>query len=629
MFITEAFVEDRSGAIKAVWFNQPYLANTLKEGLTVSLSGKVSFDKNLYLSNPAYEKISPPPLGGAGGDFFLRHTGRLVPVYPETAGLTSRYLRYLISLFLPALAQLTDWLPLEVKKSQRLIDLPAALRQIHFPSSTRAAEQAKRRLAFEELFLLQTFVLTQRVKWQQKRAIKISFNERLIKDFVAKLPFKLTQAQRQAAWEILQDLAKPRPMNRLLEGDVGSGKTVVAAIAALEAARAGWQVALMAPTEILARQHFQTLNQLLSGHNLKVCFLSSSETKQNAKEAINKKSLLAKIKSGQINIVVGTHALIQQQVSFKNLALAIVDEQHRFGVMQRAALQKNITLLKDGLPEQVPHLLSMTATPIPRTLALTIYGDLELSLLNEMPKGRPAIITKIVPPTKRTAAYDFIRQEIKAGRQAFVICPRIELPEENNQDEIKAVKEEYRRLSQEVFPDLKLTMLHGKLKPVEKAKVMADFSAGRTDILVSTSVVEVGIDIPNATVMMIEGAERFGLAQLHQFRGRVGRGPHQSYCLLFTDSSSQTTQSRLKALVTCRNGFELAEKDLALRGPGQFFGTSQSGLPDLPMASLIDMILIKQARTEAAKILQQDPELKKYPLLKDKLKKFQTTIHLE
>lgn len=711
--ITEAYIQDQTGIIKAAWFNQPYLVNTLKEGQIVSLSGKINFDKTLYLSNPAYEKlmanskwqiansnaVSHKPLATSQ----LRHTGGLIPIYPETAGLSSRWLRFIIKMLLPkSLPQIKDHLPLEIKRSLGLLDLNRALEQIHFPKTKKHAQAARRRLAFDELFLIQLFVLKQKAKWQKQNAPRISFDQNLIKSFVESLPFKLTNAQRKAAWEILQDLNKPKPMNRLFEGDVGSGKTVVAVVALLEVVKAGRQAALMAPTEILAQQHFKEVVKLLNGQNITTGLLTRSEaivtveknppltpisvkggvklpslSKKGLGENLKKSELLQKVSSGQIHILIGTHALIQKTVQFKNLALVVVDEQHRFGVAQRAALQNNITKIEDGSLMTTPHLLSMTATPIPRTLVLTIYGDLDISLLDEMPKGRQEIITKIVAPANRQKAYEFIRQQVKDGRQVFVICPRIEAstsdviasdadiasaergnpeqlppsagllrrpqnwPPRNDSrtwDDVKAVKEEYEKLRKIVFPDLRIAMLHGKLKAKEKEQIMLDFSAkggaasggkNKIDILVSTSVVEVGIDVPNATVMMIEGADRFGLAQLHQFRGRVGRGPHQSYCFLFTESSSKNTNARLKALTTCKNGFELAEKDLQIRGPGEFYGTRQWGLPDLSMASLSDMTLVKSVREEAQKLIQKDPELKNYPALKEKLKEFQATIHLE
>ena len=698
MFLTEALVKDETGTIRAVWYNQPFLMRTLKKGTWVSLAGKTTYDgKTLFFSNPVHEKIQPAsdiqrPLSGT-------HTGRLVPVYPETARLTSKWLRYILNSTLPkALPEVKDFLPDEVKKSQKLIGLRDALKKIHFPETNQEIKTARRRLGFDELFLIQLLILQQKQKWQAQNAPKIKFDQKLIKDFVDSLPFKLTNVQRKAAWEILQDLEKSRPMNRLLEGDVGSGKTVVATIAALQTVNAGYQAAFMAPTEILAQQHFKSISELLEKSDVKIALLTSSESKISFEsplgdrrkiEKATKKNLFEKIKQGDIKITIGTHALIQDKVRFKNLALAIVDEQHRFGVQQRAALQKQIRTsslrsqdlvsslcseiaqMEDGL-STTPHLLSMTATPIPRTLALTIYGDLDLSLLDEMPKGRQEIITKIVAPANRPKAYDFIRQQIKNGRQVFVICPRIEKANKNDlesepahdwrlapynklytglggwgglgrqscagerQDrrkylwlDVKAVEEEYEKLSKKIFPDLRIAMLHGKLKPKEKEQIMSNFRARKYDILVSTSVVEVGIDVPNASVMMIENAERFGLAQLHQFRGRVGRSEHQSFCFLFTESSSRSSHARLRAIITAKTGFELAEKDLEIRGPGEFYGTRQWGLPDLTMASLSDVDLIKQCREEAKKLLDKDPELKNHSLFKEKLSAFQTHAHLE
>jgi len=675
MFLIEALIKDNSGTIRAIWFNQPFLLRALKKGEWVSLAGKVNYDgKTLFFSNPAHETIRLEQLG-AGNKPASRHTGRLVPIYPETTKLTSKWLRYILDLIFPkAINEFKDFLPAEIRKSQKLVDLSAALKKIHFPQTQKDIDEARRRLGFDELFLIQLFILQQKQKWQLNRAAIIKFDQNLIKKFVASLPFKLTNAQRKASWEILQNLEKTTPMNRLLEGDVGSGKTVVATIAALQTIKNGYQVAFMAPTEILARQHFEGLSKSLMNLGLKIALTTSSETKisydsplgnHQEIEEIKPKDFLRMTKEGKINIAIGTHSLIQESVQFKNLALAIVDEQHRFGVQQRAALQKNIIQIEDGLKTTIPHLLSMTATPIPRTLALTIYGDLDLSLLNELPKGRQKTITKIIAPANRQKAYDFIRQQIKGGRQVFVICPRIERQssdgngnetrvvnsqspdvttgqnEHRNQltlydkrrllwVEVKAVTEEYKKLSEKTFPDLKVAMLHGKIKAKEKEQVMRDFREKKYDILVSTSVVEVGVDIPNATVMMIEGADRFGLAQLHQFRGRVGRDKFQSYCLLFTDSDSQFVRQRLKALVSTQNGFELAEKDLEIRGPGEFYGTRQWGLPDLTMASLMDVELIKECRKEAEKLIAGDsPELTNHPLLADRLKKFQLLVHLE
>ena len=675
MFLTEALIKDGTGTIRAVWYNQPFITKTFKKGTWMSAAGKASFDgKTFHFSNPAYEKIDPPAQQAPD----TKHTGKIVPIYPETARLTSKWLRYILNLTAPQfLPDIKDFLPAEIKKSRDLIGLKAALEKIHFPKTQNDIDEARRRLGFDELFLIQLFMLEQKKKFQKQAAHQIKFQENLIKNFVSSLPFKLTNAQRKAAWEILRDLEKPRPMNRLLEGDVGSGKTVVAAIAALQTAKTGYQAAFMAPTEILANQHYNEIGKFLSGFNINVGLLTNADTKISFGDSeklasitetnLSKKEALKKIETGEIQIIIGTHSLIQEKVKFQNLALAVIDEQHRFGVSQRQALTRgtNAELAQNNaeLPRKSvfkPHFLSMTATPIPRTLTLTAYGDLDLSILDEMPKGRQKIITKVVQPSDRQKAYDFIRQQIESGRQAFVICPRIErsdtregvgvtpvrvlsavkndsltavTPKQSlwskQWNDVKTVTEEYEKLSEKIFPDLKIAMLHGKLKPKEKEKIMRDFKNNKTNILVSTSVVEVGIDIPNASVMMIEGSERFGLAQLYQFKGRVGRGEHQSYCFLFTESSSRATWSRLKAIATAKNGFELAEKDLKIRGPGEFYGSRQWGLPDLTMASLSNTELVKICRDEADKLLSKDLELKDNPLLKEKLKNFRQGLHLE
>ncbi len=620
MSLTEAMIEDDSGTIRAIWFNQPYLIQTLKQGKTINLAGKVVFaGQTLCLSNPVYETVTLQKE--------TIHTGRLVPIYHETAGLSSRYLRYLIKPLLPLTSQINDFLPTVIKKEFKLIDLAVAIKQIHFPDNLRSAEAARQRLAFDELFLIQLNNLQQREKLNQEKATTIPFNQKLIKSFVQKLPFKLTDDQRKAAWQIFQDLARPRPMNRLLNGDVGSGKTILAAMAGLATAKAGYQAALMAPTEILAKQHFQTFKNFLKKDKLKIALLTGSEAQGSSdslREVIKttRPQLKKQITEGKIDILIGTQALIQEGINFKNLALAVVDEQHRFGVAQRAALQQKIYQIKDGLVT-LPHLLSMTATPIPRTLALTIYGDLDISLIKQMPKGRRKIITKIIPPAGRQKAYQFIKKQVKQKKQVFVICPLID---ESEKLEVKSVNQEYEKLSKKIFPQLKIDMLHGKLKPKEKESIMKKFKGGKTDILVSTSVVEVGIDVPTATVMMIEGADRFGLAQLHQFRGRIGRGKDQSYCFLFTDSPAKKTHQRLKAVLTAKDGFELAEKDLKIRGPGDLTGFRQWGLPDLTMASLNDLSLIQKSRQAAALVLEKNLF---NPLLGRKLKQFQKIIHLE
>ncbi len=629
MILTQALVEDNSGTIKVVWFNQPYLINVLKEGDLVCLAGKVTYGGaskdalGIYLSNPAYEKISI-----INDQLSLTHTGRLVPVYPETEGLSSRWLRLILKpLLIKFRKKIPETLPEKIIKSHKLLPLAKALWQIHFPDSMSLAKAAKERFSFEELFFVSLLVLIERQRLSKEKAISIPINLQLVKDFVKSLPFELTESQKKSAWQILKDLEKERPMNRLLEGDVGSGKTVVATLAALNVAKQGYQVVFMVPTEILAKQHFKTISELLKKFKVKIGVLTGKGAKFfSGKRSfkISSQKLLEKIKNGGIDILIGTHALIQERIKFGKLALVILDEQHRFGVEQRAKLCRQ--------PKFIPHLLSMTATPIPRTLALSIYGDLDLSLITELPKGRKKIITKVVSPEKRNSAYNFIKKQVGQGRQVFVICPRIE-PSENQKTttwaEVKAVKDEYEKLSKIVFPDLKVGMLHGQMKTEEKERIMKDFKNKKIDILVSTSVVEVGIDVPNATLMIIEGAERFGLSQLHQFRGRVGRSNFQSFCFLFTDSPSKKTYQRLEALLSSNNGFALSEKDLEIRGPGNFWGTRQWGIPDLVMASLKDIFLVEKARNSAKEILEKDPELKKYPLLKEKLEKFQNRIHLE
>ncbi len=627
MFITEAIIEDKTGAVKVVWFNQPFLTKTLKKGDKVFLSGKATASKKgIFLSNPIYEK---------GDAKNLTHTGRLIPVYPETAGLSSRWLRFILKPLLTRLgSQVKETLPKEIIKKFDLMPIQQALWEVHFPTSLELSQKALERFSFEELFFIELFVLRERNLLNQEESVPIPTKLRIIQNFVKSLSFNLTDAQKKSSWQILKDLEIPRPMNRLLEGDVGSGKTVVAAMAALNTAKQNYQTAFMAPTEILAKQHFQEIANLFSDFKINIGLLTGKQDQLRSKKLnnqvieISRRKLLEKTLSGEIDVLIGTHALIQDKVKFGKLGLVVLDEQHRFGVEQRAHLCRNQNI--------IPHLLSMTATPIPRTLALTIYGDLDLSLIDELPKGRKKVITKIIEPNKRKETYDFIKKEIKKGRQAFIICPRIEKNEDKELSEaklswakVKAVKDEYEKLSKKIFPDLKLAMLHGKMTPKEKETIMKDFKRKKTDILVSTSVVEVGIDVPNATVMVIEGAERFGLAQLHQFRGRVGRSEYQSYCLLFTDSSAKKTYQRLKALIESEDGFALAEKDLAIRGPGDFSGTRQWGIPDLMMSSFKDISLVEKTRQSAKEILQKDPELKKYPQLRAKLSRFRQKVHLE
>jgi len=625
--LISARVRDETGSIEAVWFNQPYLLKSLKPGMKVVLSGRVEqFRGRLTLESPEWEPY----------DAELVHTGRLVPVYPMSGEMRPRGTRRLIKRFVEQWAgRVPDPLPPEVRQRAEVWELGRALRQIHFPDDWESLRQARRRLAFEEFLYIQLGVLQRKREWQSSPGHPLAVDRELLERFLKRLPFALTGAQERALREILADLERDVPMSRLLQGDVGSGKTVVAAAAALMAVANGRQVALMAPTEILAEQHERTIRTLLSGLEVpgrpsaQHVSTAGEEWKEEDPERARrlaelqallgmearpaggeprvalligsmkereKRELRASIAEGGVDIVVGTHTLIQEGVAFANLGLVIIDEQHRFGVLQRQALhQKGYN----------PHLLVMTATPIPRTLALTLHGDLDLSIIDEMPPGRQKIRTRWLPNAERQRAYDFIRKQVQQGRQAFIICP---LVEESEKIEAAAAVEEFHRLQEEVFPDLKLDLLHGRMSGAEKERIMRRFRDGETQVLVSTPVVEVGIDVPNATVMMVEGAERFGLAQLHQFRGRVGRGEHASYCILLA-TSDELGSERLKAIEETDDGFALAEIDLELRGPGEFFGTRQSGMPDLKVARLGDTRLLDLARREAEAILAADPTL--------------------
>ena len=665
MPIVEVLVTDETGGLTLVWFNQPFIGKALHEGMQANFAGKVFSNKTgLHLSNPSYEALH--------GTTVTTHTAGLIPIYPETRGLTSKGIRYLVKQLLDILPRFDDPLPNEVLAANNLPSLDYALRHIHFPKSQEQVIRSRARFAFDYIFLLQLKSLQLRSELAQEKAPALTIAEAELKTIIGTLPFALTESQRTSLQEILTDLARVTPMNRLLQGDVGSGKTAVAATAAVVAAHCGYQSVFMAPTEVLARQHYQTLIKTFNQFSGGIFLLTGSEARayygDHLEEKVTKSALIEKIASGEGSIIVGTHALIAQantdklstrsdkknlKIKFPKLGLVIVDEQHRFGVRQRQALigggaKKKTTVAGLESRRLVPHFLSMSATPIPRTLSLAIFGDLDVSTINELPRGRKQIITKIVDPINRPKAYGFIKQQIQAGRQAFFIYPRIEASLEIGSDslftavnervsgekapawnEAKAVKAEYERLAKTFFPDLIVAMLHGKMPAAEKAKVMADFKSGKTHILVSTSVIEVGVDVPNATTMVIEGAGHFGLAQLYQFRGRVGRGEHQSFCFLFTDSNSETTAARLHALIEAKNGFELAEKDLELRGPGQFLGDKQTGIPDSAMQSLNNIQLVKAARDSAQQILAKDPMLTNYPMLKEKLDVLSHHVHLE
>ncbi len=622
---TKITLTDSSGSINVTWFNQPYLAKNFEEGEQLVVSGSVAFSSNgLQFNNPFYEKLDKE-----------KPTHRkIMPVYSETEGITSRWLQYIISIVFEQLDKgnsVEESLPPAVLKKRNLLPLLGALKALHFPHSLNQVKEGQKRISFERLLLLQIHLLLQKMSVTQEKGVAIKADIEKVQQLVEALPFELTDDQKKASWNIIKDLEKPYPMNRLLEGDVGSGKTIVAVIASLVAIKNGYQVALMAPTEVLARQHFDNIAKLLWSFKIDTALLTgkkdlirSCKLKGDTLE-ISREKIIEKIKDGDLKFLIGTHALIQKKVKFKNLALVILDEQHRFGVKQRSEL----CLKKDT---GVPHLLSMTATPIPRTLALTIYGDLSLSVIMQMPKERKKIITKVVSPKQREDAYSFVREQIKTGRQVFFICPKIEEGDTKKDSpwaNLKSVEEESKYLQKDVFPELKVLTLHGKMKSSEKERVMKDFKNKKGDILVSTSVIEVGIDIRNASVIVIEAAEMFGLAQLHQFRGRVGRGEHQSYCFLFTNSYTQKTKDRLKALLTSSNGFELAEKDLELRGPGDFLGKRQWGLADFTMEALKDRYMVEDARESAREIISEDYTLKKYPAIKKRVEGIKNKLHLE
>ncbi|MBT4277312.1 ATP-dependent DNA helicase RecG [Candidatus Falkowbacteria bacterium] len=610
--LTEAVISDESGTIKVVWFNQPFLIKNIRQGENIYLSGKVEASyKTLQMTSPEYEKVKK----------ITSTAGRFAPVYPLVAGVTNKHLRFFISSILSLRKNIKDWLSSESKQRLNFLDLQEALKQIHFPDNKEMLIKAQTRLKFNELFLIQLQSQIIKKKLKDSSSSKITFEEEKIKKFVQSLPFKLTNDQRKSSWAILLDMQKDYPMNRLLEGDVGSGKTIVSVIAMLNVAYNKQQSAYMAPTEILAKQQFNSLCKLYKNEKVKIGLLTRTEQKMcSMDENIKKKDFLNKISAGEIDIIVGTHALIQKSIEFKNLALVVIDEQHRFGVEQRKELSEK------SETQTIPHFLSMTATPIPRSLHLALFGDLDLSIIAEMPKGRKKIITKIIEPVERQETYNFILNQIKEGKQVFVICPLIN---ESDKLGVKSVTAEYEKLDKKIFPKIKIAALHGKMKTEEKEEIMQDFLENKTKILVATSVVEVGVDIPNATVMMIEGSERFGLSQLHQFRGRVGRSEYQSYCFLFNDSASEKVEERLQALVDSDDGFQIAKRDLELRGPGEVYGKSQSGFPEFKIASFFDHELIEKANSEASRVLSSDMDLENHPELKNKIEELKEAMHLE
>ncbi|USN97060.1 MAG: ATP-dependent DNA helicase RecG [Candidatus Nomurabacteria bacterium] len=601
MTVTTASLADKTGKLQAVWFNQPYRANQLKSEDEFYFSGMFEFSYNRYqLTSPSAEKVSEIPVS----------SDRIVPIYRAIKGLKSQLVRKILIELRSYITTISDPMPEDIVKDQKLLPYANALLALHFPNNGDDVTRGRERLAFDELFQLLLAAQLNKQANNQLAGWKLPFNKSAVQSFVEQLPFELTDAQRRAAWDIIQDFERETPMNRLLQGDVGSGKTVVAGLAARQAAVAGFQSAVMAPTEILASQHAETLAGMLQPHGVSVALLTGSVKGKVRQE------LYKHIADGSVDVVVGTHALIQEAVKFHKLGFVVIDEQHRFGVAQRQELLKK--------SHQMPHLLAMTATPIPRSLALTVYGELDISILNERPKGRKPIITKIWSPNSRPGLYELIEEQLANGRQAYVICSLID---DNPTLEQKSVQEEYKKLRVGPFNHRRIGLLHGKLKPAEKDAVMGDFAAGKIDILVSTTVVEVGVDVPNATVMLIENADRFGLAQLHQLRGRVGRSDMQSYCFLMMSDSSAPTR-RLKEIEKSGDGFYLAEVDLKLRGPGEIYGRAQHGELNLQVATLGDTALIARAQRAARQFVESGRDLLQYEQLEKQVEKYRRLTKL-
>lgn len=598
--ITTAVLADKSGKVKAVWFNQPYRETQLKSDAEFIFSGQFGMQYNRYqINNPSVElakEVAKASMENASG---------IQPVYKSIKNLRPKTVQDLMKNIRPIMDFLPETLPENIIQRQKLVSRSEAVKFLHAPKTHEEISRGRERLAFEELF--EMILAAQFNKQEQTRLTgwKIPFNKSVVKNFVDQLPFPLTNAQRRAAWQILQDLESDHPMNRLLQGDVGSGKTVVAGLVAAEVAKAGFQTAIMAPTEILAQQHAKTLDELLSPFGVSVALLTG-----HVKGAA-RSQLLDNLASGNIDVVVGTHALIQEKVAYHKLGFAVIDEQHRFGVKQRQALLEKSDFM--------PHLLSMTATPIPRSLALTLYGELDISILDELPSGRQPIQTKIWSPASAPKLYESIKNELAKGRQAYVICPLID---DNPDNDKKSVEAEYNKLSKTIFSHHRVGLLHGKLPAEEKAEVMQKFADGELDMLVSTTVVEVGVNVPNATVMLIENADNFGLSQLHQLRGRVGRGKHQSFCHLMMSGHDKPSQ-RLREIEKSQDGFYLAEVDLKLRGPGEIYGKMQHGDLNLKIASLADTALIARAQFEAERFVKEGQDLLQYNHLAHAVSRYQ------
>lgn len=643
--VAEGYLRDGTGRIKLRWFNQPYIAKMYQDGALVRAVGKVSGEGDkAYLANPELQRVSAAETG-----FFTAESGEepvvgeerdLFAVYPESRGVTSLWVRHAVDKVLRSgiLESLEDPIPVDILKRYHLPTLRTALVWVHTPEEQKDADAARKRFAFEEVFLIQLERGRERRAQSKEQSFVIEAPPHKVAEFMSAFPFAATRAQQSAITQIVADMHSGRPMSRLLEGDVGSGKTAVAATAAYAAVATRpvgqtfgtLQVAYMAPTEILAKQHFESFINYFEKFPINIglitgsgCYKFPSKVARERATPISRTQLLKWVANGEIPVLIGTHALIQKSVQFKHLALVVIDEQHRFGTAQRRQLARK--------EARIPHLLSMTATPIPRTLALTIYGDLDLTVLDEMPPGRKPVITEVVTTAARPKAYTHMRKELAAGRQAYVICPRIEEPDPEKAFALqaKSVKEEAKRLAKDIFPEYRIDILHSKMKPSEKDEVMLRFANHEVDILVATSVVEVGVNVPNATMILIEGAERFGLSQLHQLRGRVVRSTHQAYCFVCPESKGEQTTARLKALTTAKNGFELAEQDLLQRGAGQLSGTQQWGISDIGMEALKNLKLVEAARKEALALVQKDETLSAHPALAEALAARAHTMHFE
>lgn len=644
--IAEAYLEDASGKIKMMWFSQPYIAKALHDGMVVKVSGRVAGEgAKVYLANPAIDRTPVTPentdsLFASPAKAESLAPSALFPIYPESQGVSSLWLTHAIRKVFEASVHehIEDPIPPEILARYKLPSLSSALVFIHAPAKLTDAAGARKRFAFEEVFALQVVMQQRRSTLLREEALPVTVDRNALKDFVASFPFPATKAQLGAIDTIVGDFEKTHPMLRLLEGDVGSGKTAVAAATAYLVATslpkgriAGTlQVAYLCPTEILAKQHFSTFVSYFKDHPIPIGLITGSECRKfpskiryEESAKLSKPAFKKMVANGEIPIVIGTHAIIEKSLSFKYFAYAIIDEQHRFGTIHRQKLATKGTT--------APHLLSMTATPIPRTLALTLYGDLDLTVLDEMPMGRKKVITEVLDPKKREEAYTQVRTELALGHQAYVICPRIDEPDPAKEFALqaKSVKAEAARLQKSVFPDATIDILHSKMTPKEKEETMKSFEGGKIDILVATSVVEVGVNVPNATIILIEGAERFGLSQLHQLRGRVIRSTHQSYCFALPESFGEATRERMKAFKNAKNGFELAEYDLALRGAGELAGGKQWGISDIAMEALKNIKLVEAARTEAAHLVVSDPDLHQHPALALRAHTADKEMHLE